>query len=63
MPRGLDKVEAGVDAIVYELCPVDAVLLLEIGVEASLNVLQDWVPALRVVDKVAKPGCIYDGEL
>ena len=60
---GLDKVKAGMDAVVDELVAVDAVLLLEIGVEASLDVVQDRLPAGRVVDKVSEARCVDDSQL
>ena len=43
---GLNEVQAGVDAVVNDLLPVDPVLLLEIGVETRLNVLHDGLPAV-----------------
>lgn len=45
MTSRLDEIETGVDAIVNNLLPVDAVLLLEVRVETSLNVLHDRLPA------------------
>lgn len=63
MSRGLDEVEASVDPVVDELVSIDPVLLVEVGIETSLDVVEDRLPALRVVDEVAKPGCIDDGEL
>ena len=41
----LDEVEAGVYAVVGDLGPVNAVLLLEIRIEASFDVLHDGFPA------------------
>ena len=41
----LDEVQTGVNAVVNDFLPVDAVLLLEIRVETRLNVLHDGLPA------------------
>lgn len=43
---GLDEVQARVDAVVDYLLPVDAVLLLEVLVEAGLDILEDGLPAI-----------------
>ena len=45
MTCGLDEVETSVNAVVDDLGPVDAVLLLEVAVEAGLDVLHDGFPA------------------
>jgi hypothetical protein len=45
---GLDKVEAGVDTIVDNFLTVDAVLLLEVGIEPRLDVLEDGLPATQM---------------
>ena len=45
MAGGLDEVETGVDAVVDGLLPVDAGLLLEIGIEAGFDVFDDGFPA------------------
>ena len=42
----LDEVQTGVNAVVNDFLPVDAVLLLEIRVETRLNVLHDGLPAV-----------------
>ena len=47
VPCRFDKVQASVHAIVDHLLPVDAVLLLEVGVESRLDVVQDRFPAVR----------------
>lgn len=46
MACGLDEVEAGVNAVVDDLGPVDTVLLLEVAIEAGLDVLYDGFPAV-----------------
>jgi hypothetical protein len=45
MTSGLDEVQAGMDAIVHDLLPIDAVFLFEIGVETGFNVLDNRFPA------------------
>ena len=62
MTRGLDEVQARMDAVVSHLLPVDPVLLLEIRIEASLDVLDNGLPALVVVDIVTEPGGVDDRE-
>ncbi len=41
----LDKVQAGMDAIVHDFLPVDAVFLFEVRVETGFDVLNDRFPA------------------
>ena len=43
---GLDKIKTSVYAVVDDLLTVYPVLLLQVGVEASLNVLDDRLPAM-----------------
>lgn len=62
MAGWLDEVQAGMDTVVDHLLSVDPVLLLEVGIEPSLNVLHDWLPALIVVHKVTKTGGIHNGQ-
>lgn len=51
----LDEVEAGVDTVVNNFLPVDAVLLFEVRVEAGLDVLHDRLPArLKRVSRHAR---------
>jgi hypothetical protein len=40
----LNEVEAGMNTIVHDLLPVDTVLLLQVGVETRLDVLQNGPP-------------------
>lgn len=47
MSSRLDEVEACMDAVVHDLAPVDTVFLLQVGVEARLDVLNDRFPAAR----------------
>lgn len=41
---GLDEVETGVNTVVYDLLAVNTVLLLQVGVETRLDVVQDGPP-------------------
>ena len=45
MTCGLDEVQARVDAIINDFCPVDAVLLFEIRVKSRFDVFNDGFPA------------------
>lgn len=48
----LEEVDASVDAVVNDVHAVDLVLGIEVGVEALLDVIDDWSPGLVVVDEV-----------
>lgn len=45
VPGRLDKVDTRVDTVIDQLVPVHSVLLLEVGVESGLNVVDDGFPA------------------
>lgn len=60
--RGLDEVQAGVYAVVDELAAIDTALLVEVGVEAGLDVVEYRLPCLAVVDKVAKARSVDDSQ-
>lgn len=45
MSGGLDEVDTSVHSVVNKLEPVDTILLLEVGVEARLDVVDNWFPA------------------
>lgn len=62
MTGGLKKVETGMDSIVGQLGSVDSVLLLEVGIESSLDVLDDGLPAVVVVDEISVTWSVDDGE-
>ncbi len=47
MSSWLDEVEARVNAVVDDFLPVHTILLLQVGVKATLNVLDDGFPAVR----------------
>jgi hypothetical protein len=44
----LNEVDTSVNTVINQLFPVDSVLLLEIRVETSLNVVNNWFPTVRV---------------
>lgn len=44
MTGGLNKVEAGMHAVVHDLLAVDTVLLLQVRVKTRLDVIQDGPP-------------------
>ena len=50
----LEEVDASVDAVVNDVHAVDLVLGIEVGVEALLDVIDDWSPGLVVVDEVSE---------
>lgn len=50
------------NAVVHHLLAVDSVLLFEIRVETSLDVLDNRLPAVVIVNKVAEPGRINNSE-
>jgi hypothetical protein len=60
--RRLDEVKASVNTVVDHLLTVHSVLLLEICIEASLDVFNDRFPAVVVVDKITETGCINNGK-
>lgn len=43
--RRLDKVDTGMNTIINQLVPVNAVLLFKVGVKAALDVVDDGFPA------------------
>lgn len=45
MTGRLNEVDACVDTVIHHLVTVNAVLLLEIGIETGLNVVEDGPPA------------------
>jgi hypothetical protein len=45
MTGRLDKVDTCVNPVVDQLCPVDPVLLFEVSIEPSLDVVDDRFPA------------------
>lgn len=53
-----NKVEAGMNAVISHLSAVDSVLLLQIGIAAGLNVVQNGLPAIScppVRSDIARP--------
>jgi hypothetical protein len=47
MASGLDEVETSMYTVVNDFTPVDPVLLLEIRIEARLDVFNDRIPTVR----------------
>jgi len=45
MTSRLDEVQAGMNAIIHDLLPVDAVFLFQVRVETGFNVLDNRFPA------------------
>jgi hypothetical protein len=58
----LDKVHAGMNSVVDDVHAIDLVLGVQVGIKALLNVIDNWAPRLVIVDKVAKAGCVNDGQ-
>jgi hypothetical protein len=56
----LDEVKTGVNTVVNHFLAVDTVLLFQVSVVSGLDVFEDGLPALVVVDKVTKSGCVDD---
>lgn len=48
MASGLNEIEAGVDTIINNFLPVNAVFLFKVFIKAGFNVLQDGFPASGV---------------
>lgn len=47
MTSGLNEVETSMDAVVHNFGPIDTVLLLQIRVEARLDIFNDGLPAKK----------------
>jgi hypothetical protein len=62
MARRLDEVDAGVNTVINHFLTVDTVFLLEIRVEASLNIFNNWLPAIVIINKVAEPRGVNNGQ-
>lgn len=50
----LEEVDASMDTVVDDVHAVDLVFGVEVGIEALLDVIDNWSPRLVVVDEVAK---------
>lgn len=58
---GCDEVQAAVDAsVLYVALTLGSEFLAEVGTVLVLDVLDDWVPAAVVVDKVAITWSVHD---
>jgi hypothetical protein len=62
MTRGLDEIETSVNSVINHLLSVYTVFLLEIGVEAGLDVFDDGFPAFIVVDEITKPRSVNNSQ-
>jgi hypothetical protein len=49
----LQEIDACMDTVVYNFLAVDPVLLLEVGIEARLNIVEDWLPAISDMRKLS----------
>jgi hypothetical protein len=58
----LNEVDTGVDTVVDNVHAVDLVLGIQVGIEALLNVLNDWAPGVIVVDKVSEARGVNDSQ-
>ena len=54
--RWLNKVQAGMDAVVNDLLTVDLVFIFQILVKSRLNVLYNWSPTRGVSEKKRQLG-------
>ena len=59
---GLDEVNACMNTVIHDVHPVDLVLRIEVSVEARFNVLNNRPPRVIVVDKIAEPWRVHNGE-
>jgi hypothetical protein len=50
MTGRLDKVNTSVYTVINKLEPVDPILLLEVSVESSIDIVHDWFPAACQLD-------------
>ena len=62
---GTDKVEADMDAavVIHGQIPLDLELLLQVGLELAVNVVDDGAEAVLLVDLVAVADGVDEGEL
>jgi len=52
--RWLNEVNARMNAIVNNVHAIDLVLSIQVGIEALLNVVNDWSPRLVIVHEITK---------
>ena len=59
MTGRLDKVDTSVNTVINKLEPVDPILLLEVSVESSIDIVHNWFPAayqlLSTIRKASQP--------
>ncbi|CAG8770674.1 14652_t:CDS:1, partial [Acaulospora colombiana] len=46
MTGGLKEIDAGVDAVIHNFLAVHPVLLLQVGIEAGFDIVENWLPAI-----------------
>lgn len=46
MTCGFDQIQAGVNTVVDHLGPVHAIFLFEVGIESSLDIVEDRPPSV-----------------
>ena len=62
MSRRCDEVETCVDSRIWQRHSVDARLRVQERLVLTLDVVDDGLPAVRVVDGVAEPRRVHDGQ-
>ena len=62
MARGLDEVDAGVNAVVNNIHTIDLILSVQVSIKALLDIIDNWSPGLIIVDKVTKTWSIDNRE-
>lgn len=51
---GLDEIDTGVDTVINNVCAVNLVLRLQVGIVSLLDVFDDRAPRVIVVDKITE---------
>lgn len=59
---GLNEVDAGMDAIINDVHPVDLVFCLKVCIEPLLNVFNDRSPRIIVVYEVTETWGVHNGQ-
>jgi hypothetical protein len=55
---GLDEIDTGVNTVIDDVCAVNLVLCLQVGIVSLLDVLNDRAPRVIVVDKITEAGSV-----
>lgn len=58
----LDEIYACMYTVIHDVHAVDLVFGVEIGIEASLDVLDNGTPRIIIVDKITKSRGIHHGQ-